>query len=606
MSTSNDTTNSDLSPTIAATPARQIVFRALKVKNIDASVTIEDLTGLLGLHGTPFLKKYSVVQVIGDGDEKFAKVVCPDVAYDELIKLNGLEFHGKKILIEGETDELEDIAQTDSVQNSGSAEADADNAEILHMLLDCRNHPDLNFEPVQEYEVCEALHLSHADDPHKAVKTYHGNRKGTFGIQSTDMTRYVNTSLVIRGHEIKLIAVRKRPHGRTQQGHQDQQKQRTRRHHDPDSLKIRIFDAWDLRHRDINYTHFDIYFQNLGAEIIRTTQPERCRDDPDIFNTNRYLVVKKKKENDDIIDFGNRITVEGLSFKLSYYGIKRYCGLCQKSHGWDCPIKARNDFLRKIREDKTQQSKIYSDSTFRHVNQVALTNDVAVMSGGSIAQLCNAIPYDAPHNEVIVNGGTNELKEDSLKEFAFIVNKTAEKVTKLSENVPVTVILPPISTDVPVMTVKGKYLADTMKAVTNTIQLTAVDMEDTTHPSKDGTFEMLKQIDDITKIMIPEGEDVAVLAPKYRGVQSIFKVGCRGCDNLNFTRSLCTECENEAQNVDVTLLEEQIRILTEQMFPVIEDETMPLAPINNKRGPSDTDDHDENANAAKSARSSAN
>ena len=156
------------------------------------------------------------------------------------------------------------------------------------------------------------------------------------------------------------------------------------------------------------------------------------------------------------------------------------------------------------------------------------------------------------------------------------------------------------------MTVKGKYLADTMKAVTNTIQLTAVDMEDTTHPSKDGTFEMLKQIDDITKIMIPEGEDVAVLAPKYRGVQSIFKVGCRGCDNLNFTRSLCTECENEAQNVDVTLLEEQIRILTEQMFPVIEDETMPLAPINNKRGPSDTDDHDENANAAKSARSSAN
>ncbi len=160
---------------------------------------------------------------------------------------------------------------------------------------------------------------------------------------------------------------------------------------------------------------FDEYFRSLGAELIRPTQPETCREDRETFNTNRYIVVKKTKNDGTAIDFGNRITVAGFSFKISYYGMQKYCAQCKRSHGWDCPTKVRNDFLRQLRKGKTEHAKIYSDSTLRHVNQLGLTTNVACMSGGGIAQICNAIPYDTPHPEVIIKGGSNELKEESMK-----------------------------------------------------------------------------------------------------------------------------------------------------------------------------------------------
>ncbi len=574
----------------------QVIFLVLKVRNLTETTSVSDLTNLFGLHATPYLKKWSAVE-IEEGDERVAKVICPEDIYEELRKLNGVEYEGKNLVIQGEVDG-NDEEQTPTEQSP-------ENEEILFMLLDCRNHPDLNFNPVKEIEVCEALHIQHADDLHKAVKTYEGNRKGTFGIQSTDMERYVGTNLVIRGHEIPLKPIRKRPRG---QRHDNQFSGRQKqKHYDPDSLKIRIFDAWELRYRKIDYNLFDEHFRSLGAEIIRSTQPERCRDDPDIFNTNRYIVVKKTNENGELIAFGNRITIDGISFKLSYFGIQRYCGLCQRSHGWDCPIKTRNDFLRQLRAKKTQQSKIYSDSTLRHVNQVALTNDVACMSGGGIAQMCNAIPYDQPHSEVIINGGTNDLKQESLQEFVYIVEKTVEKVTKLAESVPVTVVLPPISTDIPAMIAKGKFLSESIGKVTNTIQLKAVDMEDANHPSKEGTMEVVKQINAVKNIILPQGEDDTVLAAKYRGVQTIFKVGCRGCDDLNFTRSLCAQCQEDALKIDVATLENEIRNITEKMFPQMEGGSaneVEMKDKSYKRGPTADGDDVCNASVAKSARNS--
>ena len=591
-----------------------INFRILKIKNLQENSTVEDLTNLFGLGKTPFLKKWSCVQMNGEGVNRFAKLICPDIVYDEVIKLNGVEFAGNKLVIEGDEDEHQDgeVPSTSTEMNAMPNSDENDNGdnenEILYMLLDCRNHPELNFEPVKEWEVCDALHLNHAEDPHKAVKTYFGNRQGTFGIQTVDYTRYVGTSLVIRGHDIQLVPIRKRPRGQRQQGQQYQPNLKTRRQRqDPDSLKIRIFDAWELRYRQMDYAIFDKYFQDIGAEIIRSTQPERCKDDPDIFNTNRYIVVKKTKEDGSKIDFGNRITVDGISFKLSYYGIQRYCGLCQRSHGWDCPIKTRNDFLRKLREGKTEQTKIYSDSTLRHANQLALSTDVACMSGGGIAQMCNAIPYDKPHREVIINGGTNELNEDSLKEFVYTVDKTAGKVAALAQNMPVTVILPAIASDIPEMSVKATYLAQSLQTVANVVQLTAVDMEDSSHPSKDGTLEVVKQINTAKEIILSDCENDVVLAAKYRGVQTIFKVGCRGCDSLNFTQSLCPQCQEAAQEVDVTNLEEEIRVLREQMFPEVTTDVHMSQVNNNKRTLNvDDDDDDENVdvNAAKSAKNS--
>ena len=54
-------------------------------------------------------------------------------------------------------------------------------------------------------------------------------------------------------------------------------------------------------------------------EIIKTTRPERCYDNPEVFNQNRFIVVKKKNEEGVSVDFGNRIVVSNTSFKISYY-----------------------------------------------------------------------------------------------------------------------------------------------------------------------------------------------------------------------------------------------------------------------------------------------
>ena len=52
--------------------------------------------------------------------------------------------------------------------------------EILFMILDVRNHPDLNFPLLNEIEVGDAVLLKHQNDPHLAVNAGWGSRLGIF------------------------------------------------------------------------------------------------------------------------------------------------------------------------------------------------------------------------------------------------------------------------------------------------------------------------------------------------------------------------------------------------------------------------------------------
>ena len=595
-------------------------FKILYVNNLDTTVTSSDLKKLFDFNKTPFLRKHTCVEINEEGEERIAKVVSPEQVHIELLKLNGIEFSGKKLLIEAETesnDGINDIATGSTTNNNDDGSKNTIDTtvpnDILYMLLDCRNCPELNFTPVKEVEVCAALQLDHADDPHKAVKTFWGRNLGTFGIQSTDMSRYVDKHLVIRGHKIQLTPIRKR---QPQQQQQQKEEQQRRRFFNPDGLKIRIFDAWELQHRGIEHNVFDEYFEKIGAEVIKQTQPERCRENRDVFNTNRFVVVKKTNNDGTEIDFGNRITVAGTSFKLSYFGIKKFCGLCNISHGWDCPTKVRHDFMRQLRKGKTEKTKLYADSTLRHTNQLALTTDTACMSGGGIGQLCNAIPYDEPHAEVIIKAGTNELKEENLKQFVHIVQQAEAKLLNLAANTAVTVVLPPIPADIPEQIVKGKFLTESITKIgcIDVITLQDVETDETNHPTQSGTSAIIDQIDAKKEIVLPKCRADTTLPLKYRGVQTLFKVGCRGCNSLDFTRSLCDQCIETSKDIDTNELEEQIRVLKEEMFPAIP--TIPTIPTtsndiemkvqqeNHKRLLSNDEDVD--LQNAKSARSSAN
>ena len=538
---------------------QQITYKIVYVRNIDETITSNEISKLLGFHRTPHLRKNTCVEIIEEENEdRYAKVVCPDYVQEEVVKMNGIEYYNKKLVIENEDDA--DDATTSSQSNShGNIEADDD--EILYVLLDCRNHPDLNFPRVLEYEVCDALNVDFAEDVHKAVNTGRGMQIGTFRIESEDLQQYVGKTLTIRNHPIELIPIRKR-----------KEAEQKRRNFDPNGVKVRIFDAWSLPFKSIDHQAFDEYFTKRGIDIIRPTQPERCRERRNVFNTNRYIVVRNTDENGQKIDLGERIEVADKSFNISYFGKLHYCGLCKMKHGWQCASQVHHDFLRKMRKGKTNKCKIYSDSTLRLINQLALTTDVACMSGGGVGQLCNVIPFDAPHDEVIINAGTNEMNCADLHEFAFTVEKEKEKIANLATQQPVTLVLPEISTDIPEMTVKGKFMAKSFQEVEgiNVINLQSIETDDHRgHPSAQGTVDIIKQIHTAKNIIMKDClEDV--LSPQiYRGVQSLFKTGCRGCNKLEFTPFLCTECREKAKLIDTSEIEADIKKLKDELFPPI-------------------------------------
>ena len=131
-----------------------------------------------------------------------------------------------------------------------------------------------------------------------------------------------------------------------------------------------------------------------------------------------------------------------------------FCGACKMKHGWDCPTKARNYFLRTLRQGKTDKVRIYSDSILRLTNQLALKLDVACMSGGGIGQQINVIPYNTPHKKFIISGGNNDLKVCSLKEYVYSVQNMERKLQTLALVTPVTIALPSLQTEIPDLLVR--------------------------------------------------------------------------------------------------------------------------------------------------------
>ena len=206
----------------------------LVIKNI-GDITAEEIRDLFSLPG-----ETSRVEVSDIENENQATISVPESLVPEVVKLSGVTFKGRDLVIEIDnvatptvtgTPEGDNMAtptvtgtpEGDNMATStvtGTPEGDVtetaggsageEEGEILFMVLDVRNHPDLNFPLVNETEVCDALLQKHANDPHLAVKAGWGSRLGTFVVESTEMGTYVGSSLDIRGHEIPLKPVRRK------------------------------------------------------------------------------------------------------------------------------------------------------------------------------------------------------------------------------------------------------------------------------------------------------------------------------------------------------------------------------------------------------------
>ena len=75
----------------------------------------------------------------------------------------------------------------------------------------------------------------------------------TFSLQSDNMQRYVGKSISVRGKTIDLVAMRKR-----------EWTERRQQQHDPDSIRIKSYDAFAHLHRGIADEILDEHFIKLS------------------------------------------------------------------------------------------------------------------------------------------------------------------------------------------------------------------------------------------------------------------------------------------------------------------------------------------------------
>ena len=209
------------------------------------------------------------------------------------------------------------------------------------------------------------------------------------------------------------------------------------------------------------------------------------------------------------------------------------------------------------------------------------------MSGGGIGQLINSISYDEKHEEVVILGGTNEIVYTrDPSEFVFTIDKSLEKLRKLAEEVTTSFVLPCVPLVTPEMKAKADYLEEEVRKVEKVkiIKLQDIQQEGI-HPTEVGTCSMIQQLHQAfnEEIIVDGAEEGDLTTRKYGKVQAIYKVGCRGCDNHNYTSFLCTECKNSAPESNIERLLQLLKVAEEEMFPEVDG-------ITEKRQRSDDED----------------
>ena len=284
---------------------------------------------------------------------------------------------------ESSNDQTE-LATSSNEEVAIETEKEIDASKIWYMEVDTRIYQWVWSDDVTRSEIIEALETDFNDDVTKIIKPIRF-KKGLFKIIADDFTPYLNKTIVIRGKEIQLIPRMKRE--LRQSSYFAPEKR--------EGTYVTIYDAYDPEYRSIDHEAFDEHFASIeGVEILVQTQPQRDKKFRTSLTGHRFLVVKHIDADGNKIDLGSCVRLQGCRFNLKYDGMTSYCYLCAMKHGKECPRRVRNEFLQKLRAEKTNKRKIYSDSTLRQTNQVALTTDVACMPGGGIGQLCNAITLD--------------------------------------------------------------------------------------------------------------------------------------------------------------------------------------------------------------------
>ena len=334
---------------------------------------------------------------------------------------------------------------------------------------------------------------------------------------------------------------------------------------------------------------YDRALEKLSLELIVPTKFQRIKD-TQVFNGNRFCVVTTPE---NLKSIPNSLAIRnpannGLhTVRLTFKGQEVFCDRCQEGHVGQCPALKAFYEARKIKQQMVDNdeilSKIYSDSTLRHVETLGLTADVCAMSGGGIGQVIQASlddPNSIKHERIVIMGGTNDMKTQnfpSTEVFAANVDNALQKLADAAPLAPEKLFFlvqqQPYEEEtededaggdprVPIfMTpehrIRQLYLHSKMKDVANSIvNVETVNVkyhaDHTGHPSEAGTAQILQTLHDmqLTPSSLIWNEQFIVNPKPYRGVESIFRYGCNACKRYGLEMDtskhshqlLCDEC----------------------------------------------------------------
>ena len=295
--------------------------------------------------------------------------------------------------------------------------------------------------------------------------------------------------------------------------------------------------------RDLDAEDFNEVLKKYG-EMERLTEPQNNKGTK-ILNGNRFNIFA---EGTDPNKIPARIEVKGMQFRLNFDGVKRFCNLCREVHTTRCPKKMKFDNLKEERASK-MDTKIYGDSTVKLLEQRATTADVAATTGATLSHLIKAVAKD-PHkkNNSVLVGGTNDIKIVEDSEFVFTIQKTKANLIKLAEDNRITVVTKDAQKNGTKEDAKLAYLIRELASIKEiTTVITTFENDGTGHPTPKGAKALVDAIAQAVEGVSILDEELVVGRP-YMGVQSLFRMGCKGCEDKTFRSDLCLTCSEKSQS----------------------------------------------------------
>ncbi len=440
---------------------------------------------------------------------------------------------------------------------------------------------------VPPYEEVSTLAFLHFEDPGMNVSEVRYRGELYYEIQTTKEIEKEGHSLEItsQGQTYTIPLIPAEP---SSSYGKERRPGRTHNNNKEDNLLLTFQGAGDMYFKDIPNEKFDELMREVGLDVVKFTERQKKRGHQ-TFNRNRYCVVKKTPNTAVIPD---SVPVKNQQIRVTYFGKKWFCGLCNEEHVGKCLKKARmyeaKEQRERMKEEGKIETKIVSDSTMRYLNPLGLKTDVLCMSGGGLGQIAQAVtddPETVNNKNIVLVGGTNDMKTDVFsndEHFANNISKSLDKVHALAiqhpdknfilaksqrksdslENDEVDeeeVIKKMVREDF--LHWKIDTLVDQMekdfadKANISSVEL-FYEMDDTSHPKKDNTQMILNALQDHSPPLPGDliwEEEFTTAEFIYKEVQSIYRYGCNCCRRFGQGRKgsqhknplVCDDCMAE-------------------------------------------------------------